>query len=278
MEQGERACAGLESAWNPGLLTVAGGGRSLAQPLTFGLPTAASFRPAPTGAKSDPPLAPDAPAFVPVLIATCPCRTAALFEWDLLASMHWVGRVYRVESVQVACALELVSHCRRQTPRLLLVDVALIAPEGASALRDLRRRLPATDWLLGWESPSPQGLSAAVRSQARGCVDWAASAGQLTQALDAVLAGVLWFSAPVLQALYLSLIESAVSTELLEPGAASPSGRLTAREDEVLSLMRRGMTNKQIAERLDISVNTVKKHLAHVFNKHGLHGRRQQIA
>ena len=63
------------------------------------------------------------------------------------------------------------------------------------------------------------------------------------------------------------------------PGAAilfTPG--LTAREDEVLSLMRRGMTNKQIAERLDISVNTVKKHLAHLFAKYGLHGRRQQIA
>ena len=60
--------------------------------------------------------------------------------------------------------------------------------------------------------------------------------------------------------------------------AQHAKGRLTAREDEVLLLMRRGMTNKQIAGRLDISVNTVKKHCAHVFAKHGLRGRRQQIA
>ena len=40
--------------------------------------------------------------------------------------------------------------------------------------------------------------------------------------------------------------------------------------------MRRGMTNLQIAERLDISVNTVKKHLARVFEKRGLRGRRQE--
>jgi DNA-binding CsgD family transcriptional regulator len=41
--------------------------------------------------------------------------------------------------------------------------------------------------------------------------------------------------------------------------------------------MRRGMTNKQMAERLDISVNTIKKHLASVFEKRGLHGRRQEF-
>jgi DNA-binding NarL/FixJ family response regulator len=93
-----------------------------------------------------------------------------------------------------------------------------------------------------------------------------------------VLAGVLWFPGPVLQALYLSLLESTPFTGSPESGAASPSAKLTSRESEALSLMRRGMTTKQIAERLDISVNTVKKHLAHVFAKHGLHGRRQQVA
>jgi DNA-binding NarL/FixJ family response regulator len=192
--------------------------------------------------------------------------------------MHQVGRVYRVESVQVASFVELESCCRRQAPRLLLVDVALVAPEGVDALRDLRRRLPATDWLLGWEAPSTQGVNAAARSQVRGCIDWAASADQLAQALDAVLAGVLWFSAPVLQALYLSLLEATPFTGPPETGATGQSAKLTSREEEVLSLMRRGMSNKQIAGRLDISVNTVKKHLAHVFAKHGLHGRRQQIA
>ncbi len=40
-------------------------------------------------------------------------------------------------------------------------------------------------------------------------------------------------------------------------------------------LMRRGLTNKVIATRLGISVNTVKKHLSSVFDKRGLHRRRQ---
>jgi len=192
--------------------------------------------------------------------------------------MNRISRVYRVVWVEVASYPELESRCLRHAPRLLLVDVALVAPEVAAAFRDLRRLLPATDWLLGWEAPSPQGLSAAVRSRVRGCIDWGANEEQLTEALDAVLAGVLWFPGPVLQALYLSLLEAIPSAESLELGDPPLSGKLTAREHEVLLLMRRGLTNKRIAERLDISVNTVKKHLAHVFAKHGLHGRRQQLA
>ena len=86
MAQGERAFAGLESAWNPGLLAVAGGVRALAQALTSGLPTAASFRPTPKETECAPAFSSDAPALVAVLIATCPGRTSALLDQRLLAT------------------------------------------------------------------------------------------------------------------------------------------------------------------------------------------------
>ena len=41
--------------------------------------------------------------------------------------------------------------------------------------------------------------------------------------------------------------------------------------------MRRGLSNKRIAERLGVSANTIKKHLAHMFEKRGLHGPRQAL-
>lgn len=265
MEQVELSFAGLEAAWNSGLLTMACGRRPWLPPPSLEI----EAFPARTN---------DAATLVPVLIATCPGRSSALFDRSLLTSLHRVDRVYCVESVPMADFGEFESCCRRYAPRLLLVDVALIESETADALHDLRRRLPATDWLLGWEAPSPQALNAAVRCQVRGCIDWAASGDQLAQALDAVLAGVLWFSRPVLQALYLSVLEPAPTLAPPRSGAASTSADLTSREDEVRSLMRKGMTNKQIAVRLGISVNTVKKHVAHVLTKCGLHGRRQQVA
>ncbi|WP_196232555.1 response regulator transcription factor [Variovorax paradoxus] len=173
---------------------------------------------------------------------------------------------------------DLEACCRQQAPRLLLVDIGLLSPEGVGKLDDLRRHFPATDWLLGWEQPSTKGLDAAIRIQARGCVEWGANAEQFAQSLDAVLAGTLGFPGPVLQALYLSVLRLAVVGGRPATGSTPPAVRLTAREDEVLSLMHRDLSNKQIAEQLGISVNTVKKHLAHVFAKQGQHSRRWHLA
>ncbi|WP_162246109.1 helix-turn-helix domain-containing protein [Variovorax sp. Root318D1] len=172
----------------------------------------------------------------------------------------------------------LEACCRQRLPRLLLLDIALISTEEISQLADLRRRFPSTDWLLGWEHPSKKGLDAAIRIQAHGCIEWGASAEQFAQSLDAVLAGTLGFPNPVLQALYLSVLRLAVVGGPPAAGAALPAVGLTAREDEVLSLMQRDLSNKQIAEQLGISVNTVKKHLAHVFAKQGQHSRRWHLA
>jgi DNA-binding NarL/FixJ family response regulator len=184
--------------------------------------------------------------------------------------------MYQVEYAEMNSISDLEDRCRQQAPRLLLVDIALISPE--SKLDDLRRHFPAIDWLLGWEAPSIQGLDAAIRSQARGCVEWTASAEQFAQSLDAVLAGTLGFPGPVLEALYLSVLRLKAAGGRPASRTISPAIRLTAREDEVLSLMYQDMSNKQIAEQLGISVNTVKKHLAHVFAKQGQHSRRWHLA
>lgn len=196
----------------------------------------------------------------------------------LLASRHRPERMYDIQHAQLNGIDELEARCRQRVPRLLLVDITLISIEQISRLDDMRRRFPATDWLLGWEQPSTKGLNAAIRIQARGCVDWGASAEQFAQSLDAVLAGALGFPNPVLQALYLSVLQLAVIGGRPAAGAALPAVGLTAREDEVLSLMNRDLSNKQIAEQLGISVNTVKTHLAHAFAKQGQHSRRWHLA
>jgi len=215
---------------------------------------------------------------VSVLIASSPSRASALFGPGLLASRHRGGRMYRVEHAGLDSLAGLEASYRDRVPRLLLVDIALIPAEGITQLDDLRRRFPGTDWLLGWDQPSAEGLDAAIRIRARGCVEWGAGAEQFAESLDAVLSGTLGFPNQVLQALYLSVLRLAAAGGRPALAAPPPTIPLTAREDEVLSLMHRDMSNKQIAEQLGISVNTVKKHLAHVFAKQGQHSRRWHLA
>ena len=211
------------------------------------------------------------------LLVQSTVRASALFDSGLLASARCGDRFYQIDTV-VANSLDVLDHlCGSLAPRMLVIDIALLDHVGVDALRHHRRRLPAPDWLLAWDTPTSNRCALAIHCRAHGCVEWAQGGRHLAQALDAVLAGELWFAPAVLQSLYLALLEQG-------PRASAPADvepaecALTSRESEVLACMRHGMTNKQIAERLNISVNTVKKHLAHVYEKHGLHNGRQVFA
>jgi DNA-binding NarL/FixJ family response regulator len=71
----------------------------------------------------------------------------------------------------------------------------------------------------------------------------------------------------------LGAIPDAAAVAALAPGTRSAPGGLTGRELEVLALVAKGSTNRQIADRLVISERTVASHLAHIFTKLGLSSR-----
>ena len=58
--------------------------------------------------------------------------------------------------------------------------------------------------------------------------------------------------------------------QLLAPGDGHPASALTAREQQVMEMLARGMTNREIAEHLEISIKTVDTHRGHVLKKLGL--------
>ena len=215
-----------------------------------------------------------------VTVALAPDGICAPLAGGATAVSSRRDRLYKIGAILPSDSDDLDRLLREQAPRVLLLDVRLIEEFGVDAVRRLRRRHCTTgDWLLGWDRPHSRGFELAIHCQARGCVEWSMSTEQLVEALDAVLAGELWFPRRIMQSLYLSLLEAARVDA--QPGEVSvPCGAqsLTLREAEVLTLMRGGLTNKQIGQRLGISINTVKKHLEHAFEKRGLRGRRQAIA
>ena len=179
-----------------------------------------------------------------------------------------------IEVSPLALASTVERQLRDHAPHVLLIDVARCAAldrAGALALHAVR---PACRWLIGWPGYAPRWLGTLLLCDALGAVEWGCSAGSLERALNAVSTGDLWFPRMVLQRLY-ELARGMPREIDLDNPEADP---LTPRELEVLMLVRAGLSNKQIAQRLGTSVNTVKKHVEHLFAKLGVHKRRQMSA
>ncbi len=208
-----------------------------------------------------------------------------------VASERHAHVLYHVtpEVVTPAKVTRLLSIAGTSPLRAILLDIAVLEQPGAvDMLHDLRCRLPDTSLLLGW--PQADAMQdAALLAQFDGSLVWS-QFGRLGRVLDAVLAGELWFPRSVMQTLYRHALDNgrgpqrtayagmtnAAGVSLTRRTTDAPVS-LTQRETDVYLLMRRGLTNTQIGDQLGISVNTVKKHLSHVFEKRGLHGRRQAI-
>lgn len=176
--------------------------------------------------------------------------------------------------------------CARRWPEAaLLVDVDLARRWGASALRTLQRRLPA-GLLLVWPRADAQWVDLVLRAQLRGAVEAEATAEHLGEALRTLRQGGMWFPRRFMQWLVEAVVMRSADIpdppsadgDVLPGGSRDSSDELTPRERAAFDLMRGGLSNKEIALRLDISVNTVKKHLQAALAKAGLRRRRQALA
>ena len=192
-----------------------------------------------------------------------------------VATLSSERRDYLVHSAGVADA-EAVAHlCHQLLPRVVIVDASLVQRLGVEALRLLVRKRPSTRWMIGWNAPLQRWAELLLHFEVRGCIGWAQDKWAVARAIDAVVAGELWFPRWAMHWLYLSMLQAARLDAPAHASCLDGSPALTDREVQVVALLREGLTNREIGERLGISINTVKKHVGHAFEKRGLHHRRQ---
>jgi DNA-binding NarL/FixJ family response regulator len=107
----------------------------------------------------------------------------------------------------------------------------------------------------------------AISAGAKGCVDEAASVGELVQAIRTVLAGSVWAPRRVLS----MFVDQAY--RFPEQGVSQDRRPFTSREKEVLGMLVAGRSNKEIAAPLGIEERTVKAHVAKLLRKVGVSNR-----
>jgi DNA-binding NarL/FixJ family response regulator len=107
-----------------------------------------------------------------------------------------------------------------------------------------------------------------------GVVPQDASMAQLQAAVLAAAQGLITIPAPLVE----QMLEQRTAVQLSDIDTASPDEALTTREREVLELLSRGLPNKLIARRLQISEHTVKFHVSSIYTKLGATSRTDAVS
>ena len=162
----------------------------------------------------------------------------------------------------------------RSEPDVVLLDVHLPGGGGQDVVSVLTKSHPQVRFLALSASDAPEDVIAVIRSGARGYVTKTISGAELVDAIRRVAAGDAVFS-PRLAGFVLDAFAAAEPEQRVRPAFDSELDQLTPRERDVLRLIARGYTYKEVARELFISVKTVESHVSSVLRKLQLSTRHQ---
>ena len=175
------------------------------------------------------------------------------------------------EADDVAPAIAGISQC---LPDVVLLDVHLPGGGGQAVAAAVKPDHPEVRFLALSASDAPEDVIAVIRAGARGYVTKTISGPELVDAIRRVAAGDAVFS-PRLAGFVLDAFATGVAADIDRPSFDDELDQLTAREREVLRLIARGYTYREVARELFISVKTVETHVSSVLRKLQLSSRHQ---
>jgi DNA-binding NarL/FixJ family response regulator len=169
---------------------------------------------------------------------------------------------------------EAIAKVTELAPDVVLMDVRMPRINGIEAARRIRDLSPSTRILMLTVSDEEDDLYEAIKAGANGYLLKEISVEEVAEAIRAVVQGQ-------------SLISPSMASKLLnefnslakkaEERQQYPVPTLTSRELEVLKLVAKGMSNREIADGLFISENTVKNHVRNILEKLHLHSRMEAV-
>lgn len=159
-------------------------------------------------------------------------------------------------------ALDLVQNVH---PDVLVLDLFMPNSDGFEVLRTLDKAGSRVATVILTGSESEADYTNVVRMGGRGLVLKSDGPEKLFTAVRTVAGGELAFSDDLAQ----RVLSSMANDNKAQSGPASSLDRLSERERQIAFLVARGHKNKDISSELNISENTVKRHLQSIFNKTG---------
>lgn len=165
---------------------------------------------------------------------------------------------------------EAVELSRQSKPDLVLMDIDMPGLLCFDAIRQISTDRPETKFIILSAFSNDRYIEEALRAKANGYLTKSESTARLAEAVRKVADGGVYFSDEVRDRIVVNGEELTLAKEAL-----SRASTLTSRELEILRYIARGMTKKEIASTMHISVKTVETHSANLMNKLQIHDRVQ---
>lgn len=165
---------------------------------------------------------------------------------------------------------EVLVLLEKETADLVVLDLRMPGMNGYQGLVTLRQMFPKLRCVILSAMADRDHVLEAIRLGADGFIPKHLSGGAMVSALQLVLSGERFIPSMLMDG------DRAPGSDSERPGG-DLIGRLTPRERDILRLLREGLANKVIANRLSVSEVTVKSHLGNVFRKLGVQNRLQAM-
>ena len=167
---------------------------------------------------------------------------------------------------EASSGIEAVEAARRHTPDVAIVDVAMKELNGIEATSQILKNSPETSVLILSMYSDERYVVRAMKAGARGYVLKNCAGEELVQAILDVHRGMSFFS-PVVAAIFRNPFTGRKDSREWN----DRFDLLTSRERQVYQLLAEGNSNKDIANRLNLSLHTVETHRWHIMEKLDLH-------
>lgn len=167
-----------------------------------------------------------------------------------------------------------------KAPHVLLMDIQLPGVDGITAIRTLRGRLPNTEIIMLTAVADEERTFAAFTAGASGYLLKDTPPAKIIEAIKEVYAGGAPLSSTVARRLvkYFGHERNNHATPApAHAGNGQPGSVLTAREREVLNCMAEGLLYKEAADRMGLSVDTIRAHLRNIYKKLGVRNRTEAL-
>ena len=172
---------------------------------------------------------------------------------------------------EAASGEEAITLAENLQPDVILMDIKMPGINGLQAMREILHTSPHIRILIVSMLEDDDSVFAAMRAGARGYVPKGANQAEMLRAIRVVANGEAIFGPGIAQRLigFFSASRSSVAPRIFPA--------LTVRESEVLELIAQGRTNEEIAEKLVLSLKTVRNHVSNIFSKLQVADRAQAI-